>query len=170
MADKIRKIGKWFWLNKERMVLICMVAFLCYQVYQVVYPPPREESVSHPRPDKEIPKDARPPEPSRRPPIDLPGSYASLSNQNPFWWYSGSSSASKDDGEITAEDLGLELLAIREVGDSWRAQLNTRTVRRRWYNEGEQFEEYILEEINPEEGTAVVYSERYARKYDLELP
>ena len=54
------------------------------------------------------------------------------------------------------------------MGDRWRAQLRTRSTTK-WYDEGEEFEQFILEQVNPEDKTVVVYSEQYGRRFTLEM-
>ena len=40
---KIRKLFAWIWRNKERIVLIIMVAILCQRIYQVMNPEKAKE-------------------------------------------------------------------------------------------------------------------------------
>ena len=96
----------------------------------------------------------------------MPGGYANLYNQNPFWYYSGS----RKSGEgVTAEELGISLVQIQELGDRARARIKTRTTTK-WFDEGEPFEEFVLESIDPDDGTVVVYAESVAQRITLELP
>ncbi len=170
MVDKLRKAFGWIWYNKERMVLVVMVAILCYRVYQVMNPPPEEGPTHYPPPitdTAQIPAEAMPPVPPETVPIDVPGNYSNLYRQNPFWYHSGDRARSEDKA-LTPEDLDIELLAIREVSGRWRAQLRTQTTRA-WYDEGEEFEEFVLEQINPEQQSVVIYAARYAERLTLTM-
>lgn len=171
MVDKLLKIGNWLWNAKERMVLAAMFCILCYRAYQVFYPPPppQEKRLDFPRKSLEdVDPSFIPPQPRSRIPSDLPGAYAGLYNRNPFWYHARAQSGQQQK-EITPKDLGLSLHAIRQVGGRLRAQLSTMSVKRRWYDEGEKFEEYELQEIDPENNTVVVYAERYARRFTLSI-
>lgn len=171
MVDKLLKIWKWIWNAKERMVLAAMFCILCYRAYQIFYPPPPppEKRLEFPRKSLEdVEQNFVPPRPHTRIPSDLPGSYAGLYNRNPFW-YHARVQGSQQQQEITPKDLGLSLHAVREVGGRLRAQLSTMSVKRRWYDEGEPFEEYELQEIDLENKTVVVYAERYAKRFTLSI-
>lgn len=148
------------------MVLVIMVGFLCYRVYQMLYPPPKPAEKQFRAPGKEIAEEQRPPLPPLRPPMDVPGAYAALHRQNPFWYY-GTSAGTTTPG-IDPKNLGISLLKVRKVGDKLRAQLRTRSTTQ-WYNEGEEFEQFVLEQVNPEDNTVVIYSEQYSRRFTLKL-
>lgn len=169
--DKLRKIGSWFWYNKERMVLIIMVIVLAYRVYGVISPaePPSWSPI--PIPQTELPQTEEerqalglPGLPPLAPTDGLPGTYTSMYDRNPFWYYSGQ----KDDRDkgIDEKDLNIQLLKIQDAGGKPRAQLRT-TSATKWYSEGEQFEEYELVSIDPDTESVVVYSERYSRQFTL---
>lgn len=172
--DKLRKIGSWFWYNKERMVLLVLVVVLGYRVYGVVYPgdPPVWPNI--PVPQTALPETVEErqalglPGDLPLPPLSgLPGVYTSLYERNPFWYYSGRSQEDGADGDINVEDLNIELLDIQEASGEPRARLRTiRTTS--WYSEQEQFEEFELVSIDMETRTVVVYSERYGRQFTLE--
>ncbi|MCX8063552.1 MAG: hypothetical protein N3G21_00070 [Candidatus Hydrogenedentes bacterium] len=168
MIDKIKKIVIWFWLNIEKFVLVVMIGILGYRVYVIAFPPPppAEETYSPPR--KEVPEELKSPLPPPIPPGSVPGTYSSLWRENPFWYYAGEPSVGKGEQVISEKDLGVTLLNIRQVGDRWRAQLRTRSTTK-WYDEGEEFEQFILEQINPEEKTVVIYSEQYGRRFTLQM-
>lgn len=168
MVDKLRKVLGWIWHNKERMVLVVMVVILCYRVYEVMNPPPEEGPANYPSPITDrarIPPEAQPPVPPETVSIDVPGNYSNLYRQNPFWYHSGERTGAGEQA-VTPEDLDIELLAIREVNGRWRAQLRTQTTRD-WYDEGEEFEEFVLEQINPEENSVVIYAARVAERLTL---
>lgn len=168
--DKVVAIGKWLWLNKERFVLLVVMAVFCYRVYVVLNPPeppvvvPPKSPIPGPIPDELMPPS--PPLPLAR---SLPGGYSGLYNNNPFCYYC----KERGPGDIEVfdpEKLGITLLAIRKLSDGRvRAQLSTKTVPKRWYNEGEPFEEYELQEIDAENNSVVIYSERYARRFTLTI-
>lgn len=170
--DKLQKIGSWFWYNKERMVLIIMVAVLAFRVYGIVYPPESEVWPRIPVPQTTLPETDEekqalglPSSPPPPPTGGLPGTYTSIYERNPFWYYSGQAEK-KDDPGVTPEDLNIALIDIQDVSGNPRARLRTiRTTK--WYSEGEQFEEFELVEIDMETQSVVIYSERYARPFTL---
>ncbi len=172
MVDKLRKLGIWFWYNKERMVLLVMVAVLAYRVYGVMYPPEPEQWPFIPVPLTDLPQSAEerqalglPGDLPLPPTSGLPGVYTSLHERNPFWYYSGSTQQ-KGGEEGSAEALNIQLLDIQVAAGEPRARLKTiRTTD--WYSEREQFEEFELVSIDVETQTAVVYSERYERQFTL---
>ena len=119
--DKLRKIGSWFWYNKERMVLAVMVIVLAYRVYGIVYPPESEVWPRIPVPQTELPQTDEekqalglPSSPPIPPTDGLPGPYTSLYEKNPFW-YHASQAQTKDKEGVNAEDLNIELLDIQDV-------------------------------------------------------
>ncbi len=168
MIDKVKKIVIWFWLNIEKFVLVVMLGILGYRVYVIAFPPPPpvEEIYSPPR--KDVPAELKPPVPPPLPPGSVPGTYVSLWKENPFWYYAGEPTTGRREQTVSERDLGITLLNIRQVGDKWRAQLRTRSTTK-WYDEGEEFEQFILEQINPEENTVVIYSEQYGRRFTLQM-
>ncbi len=168
MLDKIQKIGMWFWWNKERFVLLILVGILGYRVYVIIYPPPPPAEKTYSPPKKEVPDELKPPMPPLPPPLSIPGSYASLWRENPFWYFAGETAKRQGSQEITPQELGITLLNIRQVGDRLRAQLRTRSTTK-WYDEGEEFEQFVLEQVNPEDNTVVIYSEQYGRRFTLEM-
>lgn len=177
MVDKLRKLGAWIWLNKERMILIAMVVFLVYRVWQVVNPPPLEEGPQILSPKNNLPEDPQeraelvkeqvlPPPPPPRELTEIPGTYAVLYRNNALWYFSGQSDSG--DGPVTAERLGLSLLDIQRVGTKLRARLQTRSTNK-WYNEGEQFEEFELLTINQEQGTVEIYANQYGKRLTVKM-
>lgn len=160
--DKLQKILNGIWHYKERIVLVVLLGFLAYRVYELFNPTELDIVIAEER------GEAAPPEIPPNPPApDAPGEYRTLERRSPFSYYSD---AKLDgDGGISPEELGLALLDIKEVGNRWRARLRTPGADRKWYWEGDSFEEFVLEEVNPEEGTAVIYVERLARSLTLRL-
>jgi len=167
MQDKIRKIVSWIWYNKERMVLVVMVGFLMYRVWQVFYPPPMPEEAFLRPPMQSLPEEPgpgiEPPRPPIAPPMRIPGDYATIHQRNPFWYY-GRQTAGAGRGD--AADVQIQLLRIRVVNNQNRVQLRTATTTG-WYNEGERFEEFELVSVDPENNTATVYAERLGRRITL---
>lgn len=169
MGEKIRKIAQWLWLVKERLVLLIMLGIFAYRVYEVLNPPP--PPVKPPlRPPvrnmEELPRNLTPPRAPITPAPYLPGTYATLYNRNPFWYYSGP--ARDNTRDVRTEDLGITLLDIREVsGGRYRARLQIAGVPPKWCDIDEQFQGFQVQEINPDEGTVVVYAEREMRRVTL---
>jgi len=103
--------------------------------------------------------------PPQRPLMDMPAVYVAFYERNPFWYHSGQTTQ-QSNTDVTAEDLNIELLDIQDAGGKARARLRTsRTTK--WYSENEQFEEFELTQINVEEQTVVVFSERYDKPFTL---
>lgn len=176
MVDKLRKIGAWIWRNKERAVLLVVLVVLGYRGWALMSPrlPPNWSRLQPPKP--QLPDDLSelaeqnielPPSPSLRPPADVPEPFASLYQKNPFWYYAGSG-ASRSEQEITVEQLNIQLLNLQQVRGKWRARLRT-TSTTKWYDEGEQFEEFEVLRINPDEKTVEIRSERYGRNFTLKM-
>lgn len=171
--DKLQKLGAWLWRNKERMVLIVMVAVLAYRVYGIFNPPQEEAWARLPQPRLELPSDPEerqelglPNMPPMPDPSTMPGVYTTLYDRNPFWYYSGQKESSGAE-QISVEDLNIQLVDIQTVKDRPRARLRTaRTVK--WYSENEQFEEFEVTSIDAESETVVVYSQRYSKSFTLE--
>ena len=167
--DKFLKIGKWLWRMKERFLLVIMVFFLILRVYRIIYPPPGPDVFDEEPPRSTIPEEYDGSPPKSPGPFDYPSSanYEELITKNPFWVYS-SAAVSEFSDEVTPEDLNITLLRIQRRSDgTYNAQLRTKA--RRWYREGEHFESYIVESIDPEAGTCDVYSEQLGRVITLSL-
>jgi len=171
-VDRLRKIGFWLWFQKERIILAVIVGILVYRVYMVANPPapPEEAPLVPPKTkiDESVPPEVRPPVPQPKPPGSVPGNYAMLFRKNPFWYYGGTQQAGGS-SEVTPESLGIALLDLKQVNGRWRAQLRTRSTTK-WYDEGEQFEEFELQSISPEERSVTVYAVRHAKRFVLKLP
>lgn len=160
--DKLQKILKGIWRFKERFVFLVLLGFLAFRVYELFVPKVLEAAPK----DETGNRDAPPPPPSK-PPLDGPGQYAGLYRGNAFTYFSDAPTTGE--GGLTAKEAGIELLNLMEMPDGrWRAQLKT-SVTKKWYDEGEPFEEFKLESIDPDEKSAVVYAERFARTVTLRM-
>jgi hypothetical protein len=159
--DKLQKLMKSIWRYKERFVLVVLLCFLCFRVYELFVPKVMEAAVPEERgkPDPPMP-------PPGNPPVDGPGQYAGLYRSNAFSYFSDAPT----DGEgVSGKEAGIELLNLKQMPDGrWRAQLKT-SVTKKWYDEGEPFEEFKLESINPDDKSVVVYAERFARTITLRM-
>lgn len=159
--DKLQKILKGFWRYKERFVLVVLLGILGYRVYELFVPKVLEAAP----PDQK--GKAEPPQPPpNNPPVDAPGQYAGLYHSNAFTYFSDAPTSGE--GGLTGKEAGIELVDLKEVRGKWRARLKTVTTK--WYDEGEEFEEFKVESINPDEKTVVVYAERFAKTVTLRLP
>ena len=173
MKDKFIKAGNWLWHSKELFVLLVMVGILGYRVYSVVNPPPPPKWDALPQPMAELPTDPEelkvielPGDPAPRPPMDVPNTYATLYNRNPFWYYSGQQKTDTKQQEVSAADLNVKLMDIQNAGGQLRAKLRTESATK-WYSENEKFEKYELQKIDFDSKTVEIYSERYARTFTL---
>lgn len=159
--DKLQKIFKGLWRFKERFVLVVLLGFLGYRVYELFVPKVLEAASPDLRGKPEPPQP-----PPNNPSVDAPGQYAGLYRSNAFSYFSDA--PTDVEGGVTGKEAGIELLNIKEgAGGKWRAQLKTSA--KKWYYEGEEFEEFKLEEINHEEMTVVVYAERFAKTVTLRI-
>lgn len=154
--DKLRKIGLLLWQNKERMVLVLLVAILAYRVYRVmtetyeIPDPPRLGAAPVKEPGSEDTANAALPAPETS-----SENYQSLSERNPFWYY-GTRTEGASAQDVTEEDDILLLDIQPRPGGRYAARIQTRGVK--WYQEGEEFESYQVLKIDPEARTVEVYS------------
>lgn len=163
--DRLRKTGKWLWSNKERLILVAMLIYLGMRVYKVFEPiEDTERLVSTPGqvpPDdvvRQLPPEGRPP---RRP----PGQYSTLISRNPFFYHA----ALARGPEVDEERWNIALLQLQEpVPGKLRARIRTESTTK-WYNLGESFEEYEIQDIDMAAQTCTVYSSRYQRSKVLEV-
>jgi hypothetical protein len=105
----------------------------------------------------------KPPAPPANPLPPSPVAYNALVKDNPFT--AATDERRPQDGPGAPPNL--RLLAIREWGDTYRAQIQTRT--RKWYAAGESFETYQLVSIDPEDGSVVIFSEQDGQNYTYTL-
>lgn len=168
--DKLQKIGAWIWWNKERMVLLAIIMVLAYRVYVVAFPPEPEPMLPPAPPRGELPPRAEappgllPPQVPPPPPMDVPEDYAALAQRNPFSYRS----APTGPGTTAAgeEEADIQLLRIQVAGGSPRGQFRTGG-RNYWRTVGQQAGEYRVDDIDAEEGTAVVFAEQLQRPIQL---
>lgn len=158
--DKLQKFVKGLWRFKERIVLVVMLGFLGFRLWELVNPQ-EAQSVTSAAAGKAAQLDY----PPNAPAPDAPGQYYNLLHRSPFSVYSDAPVDTKDS---LPPDIKLELTAIRQVSGKWRAQIKTETAKK-WYDEGEPFEEFVLESINPEENSAVLYVTRIARSVTIRI-
>jgi hypothetical protein len=157
--DKILKLLKKLWLFKERLVLLILLGFLAFNIYKIFAPPAlevAERPTVGPEPVAEEPPLFR---------MDLKGQYSSLVDRGPFSYYSDA----LDSGDsVTGAKAGVELLQIKERADGrWRAKLKTKSTK--WWYEGDSFETFVLEKIDPVEQTVDVYTEKFTRTITLTI-
>jgi hypothetical protein len=165
MVDKLRKFGEVLWLNKERLILVAMVAVLCFQVYKVLNPEVKAAGeVTMPPTDDVSGLDPQPALPPDKPRLTISGDYVSLFRRNPFWYFSG-----KKQGNTTSntEEVGIQLVDIQDTGTRQRARLRTATTTK-WYDINEPFEQYKLISVDVSGQSAVVYVESLGREITLQ--
>lgn len=163
MVDKLRKFGEMLWLNKERMILVAMLAILCYQVYEVVYPDERPRGTIPKRPgDADVA--TKPPQPPDKPSITISGDYVGLFRRNPFWYASG---RNQRNTTSTSSDIVIKLLDIQDLSGRQRARLQTETTTK-WYDVGEKFEQFQLQSVDEAAGTATVYVESQGKEVTIQ--
>jgi len=164
-VDKLKNIGAVLWANKERMVLAVMVLVFGWRVYAVLNPEQSLPAMNYRLPkadDGQIPKAAVPPAPAVRQTVSLEAAYT----PNPFWALSSQKEARASQGP---EDAGISLLRIQKGrGGRVRAQIRT-TSSTQWFDEGAPFESFHLLQINPEDGTCLVQSERLGKNITLRI-
>lgn len=150
------------------MVLLVMLAVFAYRLYEVFNPPPPPQKPPLRPPMnnlEELPRNLTPPRAPISPAPLLPGTFAALYNRNPFWYHSG---PGREQREERPEELGITLLDIREVsGGRLRARLQVAGRPAKWCDIDELFQGFQVQEINPDEGTVVVYAESQMRRITL---
>jgi hypothetical protein len=164
--DKLRKIGQWLWLSKERIVLLVMILVFAYRVYLVAYPqeaidslPPFANPGSHVEPLVGDPQ-SEPIPPPPPPPV------GDLVRNNMFWVYARDITGT---GQETQRQINLRLINIIRTPERG-VQANLRTNRNYWVEAGAQFEQFIVREVNADEGFVIVFSEELGDEIRLDLP
>jgi hypothetical protein len=174
MGDKIRKLGAWFWRNKERLILAVMVIFLCTRVYEVFKEQEIDTTFISPPGllnDFKIQEleaaNQLPPFPPPPPPTPFPyGQYGALVEQNAFFYHATSQGGSTSQEQQW--DLSIERIAEPTPG-AVRVRVRHGNVSA-WYNEGESFAEYELQAVDVASKTVTIYSTRYRETREFQAP
>lgn len=154
--EKLRRLGTWFWRYKERVVLAAMVCVWGLRVYRVLEP----EKISSERPPSppksEVPEGMIPGAPPLMVERDRPMDVSSLVRMNPFTAVGGGGAA---ESATRTEDPGISLQKITRWRDgSYRAEVVTKTSKTFRVSEGEQFENFTVNRIDPDTNTVEVFS------------
>jgi hypothetical protein len=167
-VGKLRKIGKWFWLNKERMLLAVLVIVLGVRVYGVVNPPPLEKPAFHPAPRAELPEDWEdaPPLPRQGPALERVDP-ATLRAANPFTVVGGG--AQNDRREVTPASLGVRLDSVREMRGDYVAYISVGGGRARMTRAGDEFGDgqFRLESVDGSGQSATFWSQEAGRTFTV---
>ena len=165
--DKIRKLGAWLWLYKERILLGIVVGVLFWRVYTAINPPPKPAETVY-----VLPTSLEDPEPGVLPPVPdfapktlIPVDRKELAKRNPFWYYADDAGLTTDEGP---DDIGLELRDIQSVPDSApRARIKSKG-RTRYYSAGDVIDgQYKLDSIDSENGTVTVSADEFKKPVTL---
>ncbi|MCF6286574.1 MAG: hypothetical protein L3K26_15470 [Candidatus Hydrogenedentes bacterium] len=157
--DKILKFFKKLWLFKERLFLVILLGVLALNIYRIFVPPVPEIVKSPPMPEPPVVEDP----PRLR--LDVKGQYTGLVDRGPFSYYSDTD---LDASGNVVKNAGVELLLIKQSASGrWRARLKTKSTK--WWDEGDSFETFVLEKIDPVEQTVVVYVEKFAKSITLRV-
>lgn len=165
--EKLNKIGAILMANKERAVLAVMVVIFGWRVYAVLNPEQSLPPATYRLPkadDGQIPPSAVPAPPPPRQATSLEAIYT----PNPFWSLSSQKEVRGNDKEAI-EDAQISLVRIQKGrGGRVRAQIKT-AGSTQWFDEGASFESFQLLQINPDEGTCLVRSERLGKNITLSV-
>lgn len=167
--DYLYKFGMWLWRNKERIVLVVLVLFLCARTYRVVMGAAPQPVKPHPPVRSELPEDwnEAPPRPPAPPAIPKPPKEA-LIRSNMFTVYGRPVEEGRTE-EVTADSIGVKLIRIVPwKGNEYRAELLTKGRRPKRYSEGEQFENFRLVRIDPTNNSVEIWAEQYGRSFVLQ--
>jgi len=169
-VDKVKKIAERLWYFKERFVLVVLLIVLggnVYNLYRTAYPKEASKDTTYLLPKASLGEDWTPAPPPPPPVTRQPTKWPEIFTPNPFWYLANQANTSvKKQG---AEDAGISLIRITTVQGKNRAQLQTASSKK-WYYEGESFESFELLKIDPGEGTCQVRSERLGKVIALRLP
>ncbi len=143
------------------MVLGIMVCILIFRVYQVLNPSAETTGDKmFGRPGRTLPEGVEPKLPPVTPPDPAMEDWSRLWRKNPFI-YTGprrSGAGTQDAGQD--EDVDLTLVQLRDKGNgTWLAKIKTSS-RTDWYEAGESFEQFNLQEIDPETQCVTIFSEQ----------
>jgi hypothetical protein len=160
----LRKIGKWCWDKKERMILVLMLAFLGYRIYTVLYVAESDTSKTFVAPSTDPSKiEDRYGDPPRIIKGSDSADIAPLVRRSLFIYESPGKSSGGNDN-LSDEDSRLQVLMILEKPDgAHKAQISTGG-KKTLLAEGESFESYQLVSIDIEEQACVIYSENSAKE------
>lgn len=165
MVDKLRKFGEILWLNKERLILVAMVAVLCFQVYKVLNPEVKEIGEQALPPTDDVSGlDPQPTLPPDKPRLTISGDYLSLFRRNPFWYFGAKKQGATN---TNAEEVVIQLVDIQDTGTRQRARLKTATTTQ-WYDINQGFEQFKLISVDVAGQSAVVYVESLGREITLQ--
>lgn len=156
------------------MILAVVVVILCHRVYQVMHPkePPPPPNYTYPR--TQLPED-----PQELTELGFPGApplppmpvaakvWNQLWKRNAFWYSPKQVGPDDDKLQQFLRNPGVRLRNITQgKAGKYRAQLQTSSSRK-WYDEGEQFEQFELVSIDPEKQECVVYSMEFQQPVTL---
>jgi len=162
--DKLRKIAKLFWYNKERLLLAALVCVLGWRVYDV-FNPSETATVELPhlppqRPTADDISSAAIPAPIAKRVED--NSFASIYKRNPFWYYSGQVKV-----ETPSEEDRTPSISLLDIGnDRVRLQVGNN---KKWCMKGAEFEGYKVRNIDSAAQTCEVYSAQSGRTETLRV-
>jgi hypothetical protein len=175
MQDKLRKIGRFIWNNKERLILAGLLAYLVYRVYLVLQAVPEEQVLIHPvhnaipeRIMAELEESGDlPPVPPPPAPAPYPyGQYASLVRTNPFYMHATTAAAG---GGQETQQWDVAVLDVQEpIPGKRRARIRHGTSTA-WYDEGDSFVAYELTAVDMEARTATIFSTEHRRSRTFEV-
>lgn len=175
MQDKLRKIGRFIWYNKERLILAALLVYLAYQVYLVLQATPEEQVTVYPvrstippnvlqelEQSGDLPTFPPPPAPAPYP----YGQYASLVRTNPFYMHA--TAAATGSGAQT-EQWDVAVLDVQEpIPGKRRARIRHGTSVA-WYDEGDSFVAYELTAVDVAARTATIFSTEHRRSRTFEV-
>lgn len=167
--DQLYKFGVWLWRNKEKVVLVVLVLFLCVRTYRVVMGAEPQQAKVHPPVKSDLPEDwnGAPPKPPVRPAVPKPPK-ESLIRSNMFTVYGKPVEESKTQ-EVTPDSIGVTLVRIVPWKENeYRAELLTKGRRPKRYKEGEQFENFRLNRIDAANNSVEIWSEQYGKTFVLQ--
>ncbi len=159
----LRKIGKWCWDKKERMILVLMLAFLGYRIYTVINIAESDTSMTFRSPSTNPDNVQGYGEPPRMLKSTDTADIAPLVRRSPFIYESPGKSSGGNE-TLNDEDSRLQVIRILERSDgNHKAQISTGG-KKTLLSEGDQFESYQLVSINIEDQSCIIYSENSAKE------
>ncbi len=149
------------------MVLAVMVCILIFRVYQVLNPPPDPEGPkifgpANPTPPEESPV----PLPPAAPQNPVSEDWTRIWRLTPFRFPPPRTAGSGADPNDTNPGTLVTLEQIRDIGGgSYRAKIRTAS-RSAWHAAGDQFEQFTLMSIDPEQNCVTIFSEQEAKNLE----